>query len=40
MTTAAPSSVTTAAADARIPSEHPFASHLRRVAALDAEQPH
>ena len=32
-------SVTTAAADARIPAAHPFAAHLRRVAALDASQP-
>jgi 4,5-DOPA dioxygenase extradiol len=30
----------TAAADARIPVDHPFAGHLRRVAALEAEQPH
>jgi 4,5-DOPA dioxygenase extradiol len=31
---------TTAAADARIPADHPFAAHLRRVAALEAERPH
>ena len=31
---------TTAAADARIPAGHPFAAHLRRVAALEAAQPH
>ena len=31
---------TTAVADARIPAAHPFAAHLRRVAALEAEQPH
>src|SRR3954454_5936097 len=31
---------TTAAADARIPGDHPFAAHLLRVAALDEEQPH
>ena len=36
MTTPAP----TAAADARIPAAHPFAAHLRRVAALEAGQPH
>jgi 4,5-DOPA dioxygenase extradiol len=27
-------------ADTRIPAGHPFAGHLRRVAALEAEQPH
>jgi 4,5-DOPA dioxygenase extradiol len=37
-TTTAPS--TTAVADARIPATHPFTAHLRRVAALEAEQPH
>ena len=31
---------TTAATDARIPADHPFAAHLRRVADLEAEQPH
>lgn len=31
---------TTADADARIPAAHPFAAHLRRAAALAAEQPH
>jgi 4,5-DOPA dioxygenase extradiol len=31
---------TTAAADARIPGDHPFAAHLRRAAALEAGQPH
>ena len=30
----------TAAADARIPAAHPFAAHLRRVAALEASDPH
>ena len=30
----------TAAADARIPAEHPFAAHLRRSAALEAVTPH
>jgi 4,5-DOPA dioxygenase extradiol len=30
----------TAADDARIPGDHPFVAHLRRVAALQAEQPH
>jgi 4,5-DOPA dioxygenase extradiol len=30
----------TAAADARIPGDHPFAAHLRRARALEAEQPH
>ena len=38
MTTPAPS--TTAVADARIPSAHPFTAHLRRVAALETGQPH
>ena len=33
-------SPTTAAADALIPADHPFAAHLRRVAALEAESPH
>ncbi len=33
-------STRTAEADARIPADHPFAQHLRRVAALEAEQPH
>ena len=37
MTTPASS---TAAADARIPAEHPFAAHLRRAAALEAATPH
>jgi 4,5-DOPA dioxygenase extradiol len=36
MTTASQS----AAADARIPAAHPFAQHLRRVAALEAADPH
>jgi 4,5-DOPA dioxygenase extradiol len=36
----ATTAATTAAADARIPAAHPFAAHLRRAAALDAEQPH
>ena len=31
---------TTAVADARIPAEHPFAAHLRRVTAREAEHPH
>ncbi len=31
---------TTAGADARIPSGHPFAEHLRRAAAAEAAQPH
>ena len=31
---------TTAAADARIPGDHPFAAHLRRAAALEAERAH
>ena len=31
---------TTAVADARIPSTHPFAAHLGRVAALENERPH
>jgi 4,5-DOPA dioxygenase extradiol len=31
---------TTAIADARIPVEHPFAAHLRHVAALETAQPH
>jgi 4,5-DOPA dioxygenase extradiol len=39
MTTPA-TSTTTAIADAGIPSAHPFAAHLRRVAALEAERPH
>ncbi|TWH71856.1 4,5-DOPA dioxygenase extradiol [Modestobacter roseus] len=30
----------TAVADARIPAAHPFAAHLRRVAAREAESPH
>lgn len=30
----------TAIADARIPATHPFAAHLRRAAAVEAEQPH
>ncbi|HYY11765.1 MAG TPA: class III extradiol ring-cleavage dioxygenase [Kineosporiaceae bacterium] len=30
----------TASADAVIPAGHPFAAHLRRVAALEAERPH
>ncbi len=30
----------TVVADTRIPAGHPFAGHLRRVAALEAEQPH
>ncbi|MEI4271682.1 class III extradiol ring-cleavage dioxygenase [Klenkia sp. LSe6-5] len=38
MSTASPT--TTALADARIPATHPFAAHLRRVAAREAEQPH
>ncbi|SFO24657.1 4,5-DOPA dioxygenase extradiol [Pseudonocardia ammonioxydans] len=37
MTTPRPTS--TALADARIPAAHPFAEHLRRVAALDAAEP-
>ncbi len=35
-----PAPTTTALADARIPAAHPFAAHLRRTAALEAEQPH
>jgi 4,5-DOPA dioxygenase extradiol len=31
---------TTAAADARIPSAHPFAAHLRRAAAAERANPH
>src|SRR4051794_23348044 len=31
---------TTAAADAGIPGDHPFAAHLRSAAALEAQQPH
>ncbi len=38
MTTTVPS--TTAVADARIPTDHPFATHLRTVAALDYASPH
>jgi 4,5-DOPA dioxygenase extradiol len=38
MTTPAPTP--TALADARIPAAHPFAAHLRRIAAVEAEQPH
>jgi 4,5-DOPA dioxygenase extradiol len=38
MTTSAPT--TTAVADARIPAAHPFAAHLRDVAALEAATPH
>jgi hypothetical protein len=38
MTTA--SQETTAAADARMPSAHPIAQHLRRVAALESADPH
>ena len=38
MTTPAPT--TTATADAHIPSDHPFAAHLRTVAALDHASPH
>jgi 4,5-DOPA dioxygenase extradiol len=30
----------TASADAGIPATHPFAAHLQRAAALEAEQPH
>jgi 4,5-DOPA dioxygenase extradiol len=30
----------TAAADAYLPAEHPFAQHLRRAAALEREHPH
>src|SRR5947209_2346812 len=30
----------TAAADARIPAQHPFAEHLRRVAAAEQAAPH
>jgi 4,5-DOPA dioxygenase extradiol len=37
--TAGPSTSSTAAADARIPAGHPFAAHLRHVAALDAVAP-
>ncbi|MPZ60476.1 MAG: dioxygenase [Propionibacteriales bacterium] len=33
-------SSTTAAADARIPAEHPFAAHLRRTAAAEQAAPH
>ncbi|CAL9350485.1 4,5-DOPA dioxygenase extradiol [Streptomyces sp. enrichment culture] len=33
-------SATTAAADARIPSSHPFVAHLRHAAALEAAEPH
>jgi 4,5-DOPA dioxygenase extradiol len=40
MTLLDPASSTTAAADASIDPRHPFAQHLRRVAALDDEQPH
>ena len=39
-TTAEPVSPRTAAADARVPAAHPFAGHLRRVDALEAEHPH
>jgi 4,5-DOPA dioxygenase extradiol len=35
-----PASTATAVADARIPDTHPFAAHLRRVAALEAADPH
>jgi len=35
-----PALTTTAVADARIPAAHPFAAHLRRVAAVEAEAPH
>jgi 4,5-DOPA dioxygenase extradiol len=35
-----PATSATAAADARIDPRHPFAAHLRRVDALDREQPH
>ena len=35
-----PASPTTAAADARIPADHPFAAHLRHVADLNATAPH
>ena len=38
MTGATPS--TTALADTRIPAEHPFAEHLRRVTSLEASDPH
>ena len=31
---------TTAAADARIPAEHPFAAHLRHAAAMERAEPH
>ena len=31
---------TTALADARVPAAHPFAAHLRRVAELEAADPH
>ena len=33
-------STTTAAADAAIPASHPFAAHLRDVAARDAADAH
>lgn len=36
----APRTTSTAAADARIPAEHPFAAHLRRAADLQAAEPH
>jgi 4,5-DOPA dioxygenase extradiol len=35
-----PASTTTALADARIPAAHPFAAHLRRAAAAEADAPH
>jgi 4,5-DOPA dioxygenase extradiol len=35
-----PALTTTAAADANIPAGHPFAAHLRTVAALDYASPH
>ena len=36
----APAPTTTAIADARIPSTHPFSAHLRHVAALESADPH
>jgi 4,5-DOPA dioxygenase extradiol len=34
------SSSSTAAADALVPADHPFAAHLRRVTAAEAARPH
>ena len=39
-TAARPPSSSTALADARIPAQHPFAAHLRRVAAIEQAAPH